>query len=205
MIDSLVRPLIDPPLKFLATGVAHTPITGVMVTILGFTLGLFACGAIALQYGFLAFCFLMANRFFDGLDGAVARARGEESDFGGYLDITLDYIIYAGIPFFAALGTMDHGAMIAATFVIYSFIGTGISFLAYAIVAQKRALDDRAHQGKKSFYFASGFMEGTETIIFMSLLCLLPQYLELWCYGFGLLCWITTAARIHMAWRVFGE
>ena len=204
MLDSSLRKLIDPPLNLMARGLAKTGLTGNMVTWIGFMFGLAACGAVALQYGVLAFGFLMMNRICDGLDGAVARARNESSDFGGYLDITLDFLIYAGIPFFAAMGLMDHGAMIAAAFVIYSFIGSGVSFLAYAINAQKQDMDDGAHQGKKSFYFASGFMEGTETVIFMTLVCLLPDYFEILCYVFGALCWVTTAARIHMAWRVFG-
>lgn len=204
MFDSTLRKIIDPPLNVMARFIAKTPVTGNMVTWIGFLFGLMACGAAALQYGYIAFGFLMINRICDGLDGAVSRARGEASDFGGYLDITLDFLIYAGIPFFAALGLMDHGAMVAACFVIYSFIGTGISFLAYAIVAAKHAMDDGAHQGKKSFYFANGFMEGAETVVFMSLIFLFPDYFEILCYVFGTLCWITTAARIHMAWRFFG-
>lgn len=204
MIDSILRKIIDPPLNTVARGIAKTPITGNMVTWIGFLFGLMACGAVVMQYAYVAFGLLMLNRLCDGLDGAVSRARGEISDFGGYLDITLDFLIYAGIPFFAALGLMDHGAMLAAAFVIYSFIGTGISFLAYAVIATKHDVDDKAHQGKKSFYFASGFMEGAETVVFMSLVCLFPQHFEILCYVFGSLCWITTAARIHMAWRVFG-
>jgi phosphatidylglycerophosphate synthase len=204
MLDSRLRKIIDPPLNSVAMVIAKTPLTGNAITIIGFGFGLMACLCVALQYGYAAFAFLMVNRLCDGLDGAVARARGEHSDFGGYLDITLDFLIYAGIPFFAAIGLMDTSAFFAAAFVIYSFIGSGISFLAYAIMAANNKMDDGAHQGKKSFYFANGFMEGTETVIFMSLVCLFPQYFEIFCITYGILCWATTAARVHMAFRVFG-
>jgi phosphatidylglycerophosphate synthase len=203
MLDSTFRKLIDPPLNIIARGIAKTPLTGTAITIIGFGFGIVACLCLAFQYGYTAFVFLMLNRLCDGLDGAVARAKRESSDFGGYLDITLDFVIYAGIPFFAAVGLMDTSAFFATGFVIYSFIGSGISFLAYAIMAAKRNMDDGAHQGKKSFFFANGFMEGTETVIFMALVCLFPQYFEIFCITYGILCWATTAARIHMAWRVF--
>lgn len=203
MFDSVLRIAIDPPLNMMARGLAKTPVTGTMLTWLGFFFGLMTCGAVALQYGVTAFILLIINRFCDGLDGAVARARGEASAFGGYLDITLDYLIYAGLPFFAALGLMDQTAFLAAGFVIYSFIGSGVSFLAYAIIAAKRDMHDNDHQGKKAFYFASGFMEGAETIVFMAFICLFPHAFEVICYVFGTLCWLTTVARLHMAWRVF--
>lgn len=203
MLDSALRKRIDPPLNALARCIAKTPLAGTAITLIGFGFGLIACLCLAFQYGYLAFGFLMLNRLCDGLDGAVARVNKTSSDFGGYLDITLDFVIYAGIPFFAAIGFMDMSSLFAAGFVIYSFIGSGISFLAYAIMAAKRKMDDGAHQGKKSFYFANGFMEGTETVIFMSLVCLFPQYFEIFCIIYGTLCWVTTLARIHMAFRVF--
>lgn len=203
MLDSTLRLLIDPPLKSCARGIARTSFTGIQITIVGFIFGLIACILVGLQYGQLALVFLILNRICDGFDGAVARARDEASVLGGYLDITLDYFIYAGIPFCAAIGLMDQTAYLAAAFVLFSFIGSGVTFLAYSIMAEKTGMDDQAHQGKKSFYFAKGFMEGTETIIFMVLICLFPQWFEWICYGFGTLCWITAVARIHMATKIF--
>ena len=40
---------------------------------------------------------LLLNRLCDGLDGAVARL-GTPTDLGAFLDITLDFLFYAGIP-----------------------------------------------------------------------------------------------------------
>lgn len=202
MFDSAIRSRIDKHLDRAGQTLAGLPVSANAVTGLGFCFGLTACLLMTLQLGPAAFIFVMLNRLCDGLDGAIARARGKSSDFGGYLDIVLDFLIYAGIPFFAAMGLTTGAAIFAAAFVIFSFIGSGVSFLAYAIIAARRGMET-AHQGKKSFYFASGFMEGTETVIFMSLVCLLPSYFETICYVFGTLCWITTFARIRMAYHVF--
>lgn len=37
-------------------------------------------------------------RVLDGLDGVVARQRNKQTDFGGYLDIVLDFTVYSIIP-----------------------------------------------------------------------------------------------------------
>jgi phosphatidylglycerophosphate synthase len=136
------------------------------------------------------------------LDGAVARVKGQSSDLGGYLDILLDFLIYAGFPLAMALGIGTIESISAASFLLFSFIGSGVSFLAYAIIAAKRG-QETDQQGKKSFFYSNGLMEGTETIIFLCLLCLLPQYFVILCCVFGTLCLITTAMRIHMAYQVF--
>src|SRR5690606_4677499 len=40
----------------------------------------------------------LLNRFLDGLDGTVARKFDKQSDLGGYIDILVDYLIYAIVP-----------------------------------------------------------------------------------------------------------
>jgi len=41
---------------------------------------------------------LIVDRVLDGLDGVVARQRNKQTDFGGYLDIILDFTVYSIIP-----------------------------------------------------------------------------------------------------------
>ena len=64
---------------------------------------------------------LLLNRLLDGLDGAVARAAGS-TDLGGFLDITMDFLVYSAIPF--AFVLKDPGNALAAAFLIFSFVGT---------------------------------------------------------------------------------
>ncbi|MEC7048815.1 MAG: hypothetical protein VXX06_01805, partial [Pseudomonadota bacterium] len=75
------------------------------------------------------------------------------TDLGGFLDITMDFLVYSAIPFAFAL--KDPGNALAAAFLIFSFVGTGSSFLAYAIIAQKRGISTET-RGKKSFFHLGG-------------------------------------------------
>ena len=198
MLDTTLRPIIDPPLQKFAALFKHGFITGNYITVTGFIFGLTACAAVCAQLYALAFILIILNRLCDGLDGAVARARNESSDFGGYLDILLDFMIYAGFPFAFALGLGNLVAIQAAAFILFSFICSGVSFLAYAIIAAKRDMQTTA-QGQKSFFYSKGLMEGTETILFLLLLCVMPQNFVILCCVFGMLCILTGLARIHMA------
>jgi phosphatidylglycerophosphate synthase len=93
MLDSTARKLIDPPLNKIAIGLSKIGLTGTSITLLGFGFGIVACVFAIYQCYLCALLFLIINRVFDGLDGAVARTRNEASDFGGYLDIVLDFFI----------------------------------------------------------------------------------------------------------------
>jgi phosphatidylglycerophosphate synthase len=202
MLDGIIRPFIDPPLNKIASLAKRSPLTGNMVTIVGFLFGICACICATQSLYIYAFILLIINRLCDGLDGAVARARGESSDFGGYLDIMLDFIIYAGFPLSMAFSINTLESYQAVAFTLFTIVTTGVSFLAYAIIAAKKNLET-TQQGKKSFFFSNGLMEGTETIIFMIMLCLLPHYFVTICIIFGALCLITAALRIAMAYRTF--
>jgi phosphatidylglycerophosphate synthase len=169
------------------------------VTVLGFATGLVAVPAIALEAYPAALLLILLNRLADGLDGAMAR-RTRKTDRGGFLDITLDFIFYASIPFAFALADPLHNAL-AAAFLIFSFVGTGCSFLAYAIMAAKRGIGTDL-RGQKSLYYLGGLTEGTETILLFVLICLLPGWFSTLAWIFGTLCWVTTATRIHAGWRV---
>jgi phosphatidylglycerophosphate synthase len=168
------------------------------VTVLGFAMGLSAVPAIALEAYPAALLLILLNRLADGLDGAMAR-RTRKTDRGGFLDITLDFIFYASIPFAFALADPLHNAL-AAAFLIFSFVGTGCSFLAYAIMAAKRGISTDL-RGQKSLYYLGGLTEGTETIVAFVLACLWPAYFPLIAWLFGGLCWLTTATRVAVAWQ----
>lgn len=194
--------MIDPPLDRLAAGIQRGGISANTVTVVGFALGLGAAGAVAVEAYWVGLGLFLANRLADGLDGALARRLGP-TDFGGYLDIVLDFLVYAAIPVGFAGADSDANALAAAV-LIFSFMGTGSSFLAYAILAAKRGLSTEL-RGRKSFYYLGGLTEGTETAAFFVLCFLLPQHFAVLAYIFAALCWITTATRILAARAVFGD
>ncbi len=170
------------------------------MTIAGFVLGLLAVPVIAAGAYTFGLLLILLNRTADGLDGAIARLT-EKTDRGGFLDITLDFIFYSAVPFAFALADPSRNALPAA-FLIFAFIGTGCSFLAYAIMADRRGLSTDI-RGQKSLYYLGGLTEGTETIALFVLACLLPAWFPVFAWIFGTLCWITTATRIYAGWRTF--
>ncbi|MEF1219738.1 CDP-alcohol phosphatidyltransferase family protein, partial [Photobacterium damselae] len=172
------------------------------VTITGFIIGLFTLPALAFQRYDLALIFIVINRLLDGLDGAIARRQGI-TDCGGFLDITLDFIFYSLVPFGFVLADPNNNA-IAGAFLIYSFIGTGSSFLAFAIMAGKRNIESPVYK-QKSLYYIGGLTEGTETIACFILFCLFPSYFSIIAWIFGALCWVTTATRIWAGYQTLKQ
>jgi len=124
MFDAKVRPLIDPPLERIATAAIRAGWSADGVTLIGFVIGLLALPAIAFGAYWLGLFFILLNRCADGLDGAIAR-QTKKTDRGGFLDISLDFIFYSSIPFAFALADPSANAL-AAAFLIFSFIGTGL-------------------------------------------------------------------------------
>ena len=200
MLDVHMRRIIDPPLDRIGRRLAAAGISANAVTVAGFTVGLLAIPCLAAQWYGPALAAILLNRLADGLDGAVAR-HTTLTDFGGYLDIVCDFIVYAGVAFGLALARPENA--VPAAFLILSFVGTGTSFLAFAILAAKRGLTSEA-RGRKSLYYLGGLTEGTETIAVFAAFCLFPSLFPTLAYIFGALCWLTTAARVASARRSFG-
>lgn len=202
MLDRAMRRVIDPVVNRWGRTMAAQGWTANGMTLMGLGLGLAAALVLAAGgAGWLALIPLLASRLADGLDGAVARAT-RKTDFGGYLDIICDFLFYGAIPLAFALRDAEANA-VAAAFLLLSFYANGSSFLAYAILAEKRGMQT-ADRGEKSLYFTPGLLEGTETIGFFVVLCLWPAAFAPLAWGFGVLCLYTFASRVWLAWRVFG-
>ena len=201
MLDSRIRPYIDLFTNSIGPRFAHMGITANMVTVIGFGLGVLAFAAITQEMFVAAFILIALNRIGDGIDGAIARHEGM-SDFGGYLDIVLDFIFYALIPLGFAIQNPENA--IAAAVLIVSFVGTGSSFLAYAIIAEKRGMSTEI-RGKKSLYYLGGLTEGTETIAVLLAMCVWPEFFSIFAYIFAILCGVTTVTRITWAYISFKD
>lgn len=200
MLDAAARRLIDPGLNRLGRMLAARGISANAVTFAGLALGLFAALLIALGYAMWALIPLLASRLADGLDGAVARA-SQPTDFGGYLDITADFLFYGAIPMaFVWADPAGNGA--AGAFLLTSFYANGASFLGYAVLAERQGLKTGA-QGVKSLYYSNGLLEGTETIGFFVALCLWPAQFAAMAWVFGAVTVATAILRVYGAARAF--
>lgn len=193
MLDGALKPHIDPIMTRLGRGLVKMGFTADLVTIGGLVLGLVAAAFIAFELYLLGMIFLLASRIFDGLDGAVARLT-QPTDFGGYLDITLDFVFYGAIPLaFVIADPAQNG--LAGAVLIFTFYINGASFLASAIMAEKHKLTT-TQRGQKSFFFTTGLAEATETIAVFVLFCLVPAWFAPIAYIFAAICAYTALARI---------
>jgi phosphatidylglycerophosphate synthase len=199
VLDARIRRWIDPALDRIGHGLARLGLGANAVTVLGFLFGCGAWAALAFQEYPLALGLIAANRLADGLDGALARRFGP-TDLGGYLDIVLDFFFYAGVPFFFAVGRPE--TALPAAFLVFSFVGTGSSFLAFSALAAKRGLSTDM-KGKKAIYYLGGLTEGAETIAVFVFICLFPEQFAWFAWIFGGLCWVTTSTRVAAAHAAF--
>ncbi|MBQ96119.1 MAG: hypothetical protein CL510_09895 [Actinobacteria bacterium] len=195
MFDARLRPLIDPPLNRLGRILAGWGVTANTLTFAGLALGLGGAAAIAFGQFALGLALILVNRLFDGLDGAVARVHGPTA-LGGYFDIVADFAFYVSIPL--AFGLFDPANTQAALVLVASFVLTGVSFLAFAVIAAERDERTAAH-GQKSFFYSTGLAEGGETIAVFIAFALFPAWFVPIAYGYAALCLLTVFQRSALA------
>lgn len=199
MLDRPAQALIAPTLHRAAGWLVARGVGADAVTLAGFGLGLLAALALAQQAWWTGLALLLASRLCDGLDGAVAR-RTRPTDRGAFLDISLDFVFYASIPLAFAWADPAANALAAAA-LLASFIGTGSSFLAFAVMAERRGLPLDAARGK-GLHFLGGLTEATETLLCFVLMCLWPAGFAPLAWGFAALCALTWLARLQTGWQL---
>jgi phosphatidylglycerophosphate synthase len=200
MFDGQLRTAINPMIDHLANRLVLAGATANGTTLTGFALAL--CAAITIAFGWLwlGLAFILLSRLCDGLDGAIAK-QTKATDFGGYLDIVLDFAFYGLIPLAFAIQNPAQNA-VAAAVLLLSFYVNGASFLAFAIIAEKQKLTTEV-RGRKSFFFTTGLAEAGETLAVFAAFCLIPSWFAPIAYLFAAICFWTAFARILQAKAAF--
>ena len=200
MLDRAAAALIKPAVNQLAGLFVRVGLTANQMTVISFLIGMVAALLIATHAYMAGAAAILLSRLGDGLDGAMAR-QTQPTDAGGFLDIALDFLFYAAIPLAFAVAQPQTNALAAAV-LLAAFIGTGSSFLAFAIMATKRGLNSLNYPNK-SFYFLGGLTEATETLLCFMAMCVWPQHFSTIAYVFAALCAATIVTRIGWGWRQF--
>ena len=186
MLDAPVRRLISSPLDPLAVGMARVGIRASTITLVGFMVGLGGIAFIVTEQYATALFFLVLNRICDILDGMLARVRGPTA-IGGFLDATLDVVIYAMIPFAFALGRQQDA--LAATFLLLGFVVAAVPVLATRMFSPPRSWDDD--------FVLCGH---TENFVVVVLLCLAERWtFTPIAYLYGSLCFLSCGLSILFA------
>lgn len=190
MFDAKLRSVMAPGCNLAGRNLARLGLRPMALTAVGFVVGVGACVSVARRLWMVALILWVANRIFDGLDGAVARAWGK-SESGALLDITADFIVYGG--FIVGLAIADPSARLACAVLLLAYYVSGAAFLALSSLLERRGspADD-----ERSLRFSGGLAEGSETIVVYILFCLLPSQIVPIAWGFSVAVFITAIQRI---------
>ena len=194
MFDHLLRGLKDRLLTPLATLLRGVPPN--VLSLIALLLGLGAAVAAATGAWAVGLALWLANRVTDGLDGTVARVAGRQTDFGGYLDILLDFIVYAAIPLGFALQSTDRLVLVLAVALEGVFFVNACSWMYLSAVLEKRASGARATGELTTVTMPPALVAGFETVVFFALFYLFPLKLPLL---FGLM---TTLVGLNVVQRL---
>ena len=200
MFDRYIYRAIGPSCSALARPLARLGVRADFITIAAFLIGMAALPLLAFgRYGW-ALVVIVLNRLLDGIDGALARLT-TATDRGAFLDISLDFLFYASVTLGFAIFDPQANAL-AASCLLFSFVGTGSTFLAHSLIAERRGVT-APHFRNKGIVYLSGVAEGFETIVFFVAMCLWPAHFAILAYVFALVCGLTVVARLVAGWRVF--
>ena len=197
MFDRQIQKYTQKPLQYVAKLLLKF-ISPNSMTFIGFSFGVLMCVSIIIDQYLTAIIFLFLNRLSDGLDGVMARLQ-TPTPLGGYLDIVLDFLIYGG--FVLSFGITEQNNTFLSMILLFCYIGTGSTFLAKAAILPSLTNQNSNEEIPKSFHYAVGLIEGTETIIFMVLCLLFPSLFIYFSSIFILLCVITTIFRIIVFYK----
>ena len=197
MFDRQIQKFTQKPLQYIAKLFLKF-ISPNQMTFIGFSFGVLMCLFIIIDQYLFATIFLFLNRLSDGLDGTMARLQ-TPTPLGGYLDIVLDFLIYGG--FVLSFGITEQNNTLLSMVLLFCYIGTGSTFLAKAAILPSLTNQNLNEEIPKSFHYAVGLIEGTETIVFMVLCLLFPNLFIYFSFIFIILCIITIVFRIIVCYK----
>lgn len=199
MLDSFIRATKDRLLAPLATriGQAVHPNT---VTVVAWLAGMAAALAAALGAFPWALALWLVNRLLDGFDGTLARTAGTQSDTGGYLDILLDFSVYAMLPIALVLHARTWAVAVAGIVLLATFYVNAASWMYLAAILERRDLGIAATGERTTITMPAGLIEGTETFILYVLFLIFPAHLTLLFTLMSLGVIGTIAQRMFNAW-----
>jgi len=201
MLDAPLRKLTDPLFARTADALAWRNIRPSRLVVLGFILSLLAFPAIVFGHYIAGLVMIALGRSVDGLGAAVKR-QTRASDLGDFLDVSLEYIYCAAIPFAFALA--DPTRALAACFFVFAFTVSAATFLSYWRFATKRGVDVKVG-GVKGVTHQAGLTDGAEAFIAFTIVCLRPEWFGIVAYVFGIICFLSAGFRVAAAFQEFPE
>lgn len=191
MISNLVKDPIRRAMDNVGRAVARTGLTPDMATILGFVVNCGVAGVFASGRFGLGGALLLLAAPLDMLDGALARATGRKSDFGAFLDSTLDRYSEV-ILFFGLLWHIMHDPTNQATRSLLAFACiTGSLLVSYT----------RARAEALGYDNEVGFLARPERVVGLGVFLLLG-WTDAVFWILAVMTHLTAIQRIFHVWRI---
>lgn len=191
MISERIGKLVRERLLVVGRSLAGLGLTPNALTVIGVVLNIAVAVIIAIGQAQVGGALLLVASAFDMLDGAVARATGASSRFGGFLDSTLDRyseaVVYGGVLIYLLDRPDD-----AKTGAILVFLASaGALLISYA----------RARAEAAGYTASVGLAARPERVILLALCLLISQ--PLWAlWVLAVVTHVTALTRIVHVWRL---
>lgn len=197
MFDDLLRALKDRLLAPAARALGRR-VSPTAVTLLAFAAGIGAALCAARAWDGAALALWLLNRLLDGFDGALARESGRQTDAGGYLDLVLDFVVYAAVPTGLVLGRPSLPLALAALALLASYYVNAASWMYLAAVLERRGVGAAARGERTTVTMPPGLIGGAETVVFYAVCFVFPGRLVALFVAFAALVLATAVHRV--AW-----
>jgi phosphatidylglycerophosphate synthase len=196
MIDGYTRNLLPSLTGGLIAFYRKLGVTPNQLTVVGFLIAVGAAHLVSAGHAWSAIAVWWLGRLIDGTDGILARATGKVSDFGGYLDITLDMAAYSLMVLGFYFWQPQFAALWMVTLILYVLAIT--SAVSLGALERARGVDG----DNRSLKLAAGLAEGGETGISYTLMLLWPQLIKVLLPLWIVVLVFTVVARTALAWRI---
>jgi phosphatidylglycerophosphate synthase len=197
MIDRELRKLKD-QIYLPAASWSAQVCTPAQITVVAGGVGMLAAVTAAQGSFLIGLVLWWLNRFLDGLDGAVARVSNRQSDFGGYLDMITDFVVYTAVVFGIALHNPTPDRLIALAFLIGTYYINSGAFLYLSSILERKNRGAKEHGELTSVTMPRGLIEGFESMVAYSIFFLLPDLLVPLFVIFG--CGVLLTTGLHLRW-----
>ena len=127
---------------------------------------------------YTSFALYVFSRILDGLDGAYARLTKQQTDFGGYFDILVDFTCYGLIPLGVTAAHPDYHSWIALVYLEVTFFVNAAGLFFLSALIEKDAVVRKKFFSKKeltTLTMPPALIEGTESLILFGAIILFPE------------------------------
>eukprot|EP01126_Amoeba_proteus_P066206 TRINITY_DN9532_c0_g1_i2.p1 TRINITY_DN9532_c0_g1~~TRINITY_DN9532_c0_g1_i2.p1 ORF type:complete len:203 (+),score=12.87 TRINITY_DN9532_c0_g1_i2:55-663(+) len=173
MFDAVLRKLKDVLIRPLTNCFScFSPLT---LTLISLFFGIMCnLSLIKQQSVWLSLALWLFNRLFDALDGAVARMTNRSSDFGGHLDLLVDFVVYCTIPISISIASSSCDVWFSLSLLLSSYCLNTVSLFHLSSILEKHGRGVSLTGEITTITMPASLVEGGETILFYSLFILFP-------------------------------